>query len=206
MICCVLFSLIIGKPQRLWRRLMRRHSVPEVHFAPPARRLGPGATATPMSPRQGCPSPARPRRALLLRCTGVGVAVYLVGASVLLVSGAADDRADAWVWLVRSVLFAAVGAASVRLSGPAPRLRSRREVLACALAAGGVTWFELGAVDMHVFALFEIADGAPLGDFLFHGSGVVAAVVGWLLLPRQNVARDWERVTTNSIERMSNAH
>lgn len=197
MICCVLLSFLVGIPQRLWRRMTRRGGIRDLGSAQRGPRLSPDTTVLVAPSSEGSARPGWRLRPVLLRSVGAGVAVYLVGIQILLVVGAADTHADAWLWAVRSVLFIALGAACVRLGGEVPTPSpSAREVLACGLAAGGLTWFELGAIDMHLFAMFNVADGAPLWDAVFHGAGVVFAVAGWALVRRDGIRRAGTRRRT----------
>jgi uncharacterized membrane protein len=55
---------------------------------------------------------------------------------------------------------------------------------AFALIGAGAAWLALGIVDMHVFALFELAHGRLLWDVAFHSSGSLAIATGLLLLHR----------------------
>ena len=183
-ICCSAFALIIRALPRVWRALAADSASSETNLKSTAPRL---ALCTPAA----APPPIRTRAKvcrsccpLLLRLGAASVVFYVVGVTVLILFGAAASDADAWTWLIRSTLFAAAAAAAtqMRVGGAAAGSASVRELIACSLVAWGVTWFELGAVDMHLFGLFEVAGGSAFWDAVFHGSGVLAAAAGWVLL------------------------
>lgn len=190
MICCVLLSCALAIPQRFWRRVTRQG-------------LGPDDATEPVTPaNERGTRPWWRLRGVLLRSAGAAVAVYLVGIQILRTVGAAETHSDAWLWVVRSVLLIAIGAACVRIGGDVPTpSASAREVLACGLAVGGLTLFELGAIDMHLFALLEIGDGEPQWDAVFHGTGVVFAVAGWALMRRDGTKRSEARLRTTTSAR-----
>jgi drug/metabolite transporter (DMT)-like permease len=59
-----------------------------------------------------------------------------------------------------------------------------RAIVGAALFGGGVMWFGWTSFDMHVLERYDWPDGSSvvLGDLLYHGSGLVVATAGWLLL------------------------
>jgi len=52
------------------------------------------------------------------------------------------------------------------------------------LFGGGVTWFGWTSFDMHVLERYDWPEGTSelVPDLLYHGSGLLVAVAGWLLL------------------------
>ncbi len=76
----------------------------------------------------------------------------------------------------------APGGPALALDLPTVRLTSTRRPAARALVGGGLAWFALGVVGMHVFGWFAWADGSLLSDTAFHASGLWVAATGVALL------------------------
>jgi uncharacterized membrane protein len=63
-------------------------------------------------------------------------------------------------------------------------------IAGAALLGAGIALFAWGALDMHGLGLYDWRPGAPAGvlDVVYHGAGVLVAVVGYALLtaPRES--------------------
>lgn len=175
--CCIAIAFVIA----IARRALLGPARPEVAFAPPARRAAPGETL---------PIPASPVVAhagggglsLVLGAVAVTAALYAGVVAALRWTGVAVSTAAPPVgWAGRDVAVAGIGivaavVAAIRYDGPATGPGS-------ALLWVGAAWFGLGLLDMHVFAVFEIAPGSVLANLVLHGLGPVAMAVGavsWL--------------------------
>lgn len=179
MVCCVVTAILLAVLHRLmpWRR-----TSDDGGFAPVAARMatdtndGPATHSLPerwLGPRAAA-------GAWMLRFAGLTAALYLAGSAVLVVSGTAHDVAPTWIWVLRSVVLAAVALVALgyasRLHRRAPDPSSRTQIIGfAALASGAVAMF-LMEVDMHVLGLYHVHD-AGLHTTL-HASAVAAIVVG----------------------------
>lgn len=173
MVCCLTFGALLAVFRRTWLLLTGRRPERVARFAPVAYRPAPGEPMPAM-----CPQEALPAAIPLMRWAAAGVVLYLVAVGVLLWLEVAGSEASAAVWVLRTALYLAVLLLALRLA----RSSIPRERLApWALITVGLVCFELGILDMHLFALLEI--GSPLGDLAFHGLPVAAALAGAILLP-----------------------
>lgn len=118
----------------------------------------------------------------MLRYGSLAVLAYLAAIAVFVALGLADVRGSALTWGLRTVVFLSVAAATWRMAGRVRLWGLDREQAAWALIACGLTWFELGFIDMHVFRLFDIAHGSLWWDLVFHSSGPLVVSCGSLLL------------------------
>lgn len=201
MLCCVVLLSFVGI-------LFRRTAVDDP-FPPRARRGVDGAVinvvaATSAAATTGTApaspgGPAAPQRqpfaaacTSVLRWWAVGVVTYVAFLAVLLRTGAAEPIDDSGLhWFLRDLSFAVLAAAALVLAArrptatrPPPVATPFRGSTAFALIGAGAAWTVLGLVDMHVFMLFEIANGRLLPDAFFHGAGAWALVGGAYLLQR----------------------
>ncbi len=188
MLCCVAVGFVIATILRAWRRLTGRGPEPTSVFAPTARRPAPGSAAPPApsrpAPASGAASGGGRSPATVLRFAAAGVALYAVAVLALAAVGAADLRAGAGLWALRSAVFVLVAGTLLVASGTAPSPPGplpRRPLAGCALLGLGLAWLELGLLDMHLFGLVQVAGGGAAWDVVFHGAGVVAIVAGWAL-------------------------
>jgi len=61
---------------------------------------------------------------------------------------------------------------------------SRRVIVGAALLGAGIACSVWGAVDMHGLGLYDWEPGSPAGllDVVYHGAGVIVAIVGYALM------------------------
>lgn len=201
MLCCVVLLSFVG--------IVFRLRAADDPFPPRARRGVDGApidgvAATSTVATTGTASaspggPAAPQRqpfaaasTAVLRWWAAGVVTYVAFLAVLLRTGAAEPIDDSGLhWFLRDISFAVLAAAALVLAARRPPATRRppaatpfRGSPALALIGAGAAWTLLGLVDMHVFMLFEIANGRLLPDAFFHTAGVWALVGGVYLLQR----------------------
>lgn len=182
MVCCVVTAILLAVLHRLmpWRRVSD-----DGGFAPVASRSA--------ADTDGAPTTATPperwleRRtaagAWMLRFGGLTAAIYLAGSAVLVISGSAHDTAPTWLWVLRSIVVAALtlvalGYAS-RLHRRAPDPSTRTQIIGFAALASGAVAMVLMEVDMHLLGLYRIPDAGLHGAL--HATAVAATLVGTVL-------------------------
>lgn len=171
MACCAVLALVIGAVRTIWFRVFPGRRPAEPGFAPPARRLADG-TALPTPAPGSAPAQRPPASSGLLIGVVAGTAAYVVVVAALAASPLVRTLDGPWlgrdVGLVTLAAAALIGALITNTGAHRPAL----------LLAAGITWTELGLLDMHVLGLFDFRV-APLPlDLLFHGGGLVAVALG----------------------------
>lgn len=183
---------------------MRRGRRDATAFAPTAFRAGPDQQCSPgmstvVSPSVELATAARALEAArvtaLVVAAAAGVALHVVLVEVLIRSGAASSEAASARWWIRGALVVLVGAyltfgAARRPGGPL--LPGRERAAAAVVGVGGAVTV-LGALDMHAFGLYELAEGSSAWDVVFHGAGAVAATVAsfFLIAPSRPSNQQW---------------
>lgn len=183
MACCAVLALVLGVLRASWFRLFPGRRPAEPGFAPPARRSADG-TAVPVPE----PAPGPRRRVLSGLLFGVVVGTVAYALAVAIVGTTPLVRTFDGPWLWRDAALVAVAAAALLGALAANTATPRPSVL----VAAGITWTELGLVDMHLLGLFDFRVAALPLDLLFHGSGLLVVVVG---------ARSLARLPTRPIPR-----
>jgi hypothetical protein len=167
----------------LLHRLMPwRRPSEDAGFAPVARRSAPDVDGAPTT--DATPQRWLDRRtasgAWMLRFAGLTAALYLAGSAVLVITGSAHAMAPTWMWVLRSVVVAAVALVALRYASRwhrrAPDPSSRTQIIGFATLAAGAVAMVLMGVDMHVLGLYHIQD-AGLHTSL-HATAVLAMLVG----------------------------
>lgn len=183
MACCAVLALVLGVLRASWFRVFPGRRPAEPGFAPPARR-SPDGTAIPVPQ----PAPAHRGRVLsgLLLGVVVGTVAYALVVAAVGTTPLVHTFDGPWLWhdaaLVALAATALLGALAANTPTPAPAV----------LVAAGITWTELGLVDMHLLGLFDFRVAALPLDLLFHGSGLLVVALG---------ARSLARVPTRPIPR-----
>ncbi|MCB1288419.1 MAG: hypothetical protein KDB47_12120 [Mycobacterium sp.] len=181
MTCCIVGLLILGafgRVRAVVRRLTGRGAPTPAVFAPVAWRPAPGqqppaAAATPV---RSAPEPSP-----VLRYCALGIAICLVGAPLLVWSGAVRHTGSGWVWLLRDGCYLAAILVAIRLSRSAGMWRAPRGVGSLLIVLGAVI-FELSMLDMHIFRLFTIDSANVWGLMAFHNVGPALAIAGAIVL------------------------
>jgi hypothetical protein len=181
MTCCIVGLLILGAFGRfraVLRRLTGRPAPTPAVFAPVAWRPAPG-----QQPPAGVAAPARsaPEPSPVLRYCALGIAICLVGAPLLVWSGAVRHTGSAWVWVLRDACYLAAILVAIRLSRSAGMWRAPRGAGSLLIVLGAVI-FELSMLDMHIFRLFTIDSANVWGLIVFHNAGPALAIAGAMVL------------------------
>jgi len=188
MTCCIVGLLILSVVNRIRRAAGGKIDEPAL-FAPVARRPAPGeALPQPLAPTaiaaSRAPTAIAASRAVtsaVFRYCGLGVALCLVAAPLLVFAGVLENTGSTAVWLLRGVCYLALIAVAVVLSRSVGLLRNLRGPGWLLVVLGAVV-FESGVVDMHLFRVIEVDHGNLLGDMIFHNVGPLIAVIGGLVL------------------------
>ena len=206
MTCCILGLLILTAVGRVRRAVGVGRKDAPVLFAPVAFRPAPGQAAAieyqvPPDSYRGSSGSA------VFGYCALGIALSLIVTPALVLAGVADSTGPAWVWLLRSAFYVLLIAAALVLRRSAPVGRRLRGAGWLLVFVGAVI-FEIGVLDMHVFAVVEIEN--MLGDMIFHSTGPVLAAVGALLVSygaagRRNTSRRSSRSTLTSARPSSSA-
>jgi len=207
MTCCIVGLLILSVVNRIRRAAGGRIDEPAL-FAPVARRPAPGeALPQPLAPTAIAAS--RAVTSAVFRYCGLGVALCLVAAPLLVFAGVLENTGSTAVWLLRGVCYLALIAVAVVLSRSVGLLRNLRGPGWLLVVLGAVV-FESGVVDMHLFRVIEVDHGNLLGDMIFHNVGPLIAVIGGLVLlyeaaGRRKTSRRSSRSTVTSAQPSSSA-
>lgn len=175
MACCAALALVLGVLRASWFRVFPGRRPAEPGFAPPARR-SPDGTAIPVPE----PTPAHRRRLLsgLLLGVVVGTVAHALVVAAIGTTPLVRTFDGPWLWrdiaLVSLAAAALLGALAANTPTPAPAV----------LVAAGITWTELGLVDMHLLGLFDFRVAALPLDLALHSSGLLLVALGTRSLAR----------------------
>lgn len=203
MTCCIVGLLILGafgRVRAVLQRLTGRADPAPAVFAPVAQRPAPGqllAAPTPAPVVAGAATSPVPRYSAL------GIAICLLGAPLLVWTGAVTHTGSGGAWLLRCVCYLTAIVVALRLSRTAGLWRAPQGAGSMLIVAGAVI-FELSMLDMHIFRLFTIDSSHVWGLMAFHNIGPVLAIIGAGVLAYGSTGRSMTSVRP-SMSTVSNA-
>lgn len=212
MTCCIIGLLILSLVSRV-RRIVGAKTDEPVLFAPVACRPAPGQALDESDCSSDGAAPAgamsAPVSSAVFRYCALGLALCLIGAPLVVLSGALENTGSTVMWLLRGVCYAALIAVALVLSRSVGLLRNLTGAGWLLVVLGAVI-FESGVVDMHVFRVLEVDHGNLMGDLMFHNIGPLVAVLGGLMLlygaaGRRSTSRRSSRSTDTSAQPSSSA-
>ncbi|KRA37762.1 MULTISPECIES: hypothetical protein [unclassified Nocardioides] len=175
MACCAVLALVLGVLRAIWFHLFPGRRPAEPGFAPPARRSTDGAV---IAVPERAPAPPRGTTSGLLLGVVIGTVAYALVVAAIGTTPLVRTFDGPWLWrdaaLVALASAALLGVFARNTPTPRPAL----------LVAAGITWTELGLVDMHLLGLFDFRVAALPLDLLFHGSGLLVVALGARSLAR----------------------